>query len=135
MKRSELRNIIKEEISKVLSEKSDPETLNVFQDITKYLDEKTKGLDAEKKKELSKKLSRWLNVMGSLNEGKGYEPIIKVTDDTGYVEVEGPFSVVGDWMYDWFVDNDHIHGFTVEEVDFEDSEWNENSAIGDPRFT
>ena len=75
------------------------------------------GLDDEKKKELSKKLSRWLNVMGSLNEGKGYEPIIRVTDDTGYVEVEGPFSVVGDWMYDWFVDNDHIHGFNVEQVE------------------
>lgn len=82
MKKSELRQIIKEELSK-LNEKSS-----------------LQGRDIENE---------------SLNEG--YEPKLRVTDETGYVEVEGPFSVVGDWMYDWFVDNDHIHGFTVEEID------------------
>jgi len=51
------------------------------------------------------------------NEDRRFDPSIRVTDDTGYVEVEGPFKVVGDWMYDWFVDNDHIHGFTVEVID------------------
>ena len=53
----------------------------------------------------------------ALKENQKFGPILRVTDDTGYVEVEGPFSVVGDWMYDWFVDNEHIHGFTVEEID------------------
>ena len=90
-----------------------------------------------KKSELREIIKK--EIKRAINENKGSEPIIRVTDDTGYVEVEGPFSVVGDWMYDWFVDNDHIHGFTVEEVDFEDNGGNsdspENSALGDPRFT
>ena len=68
-----------------------------------------------KKSELRKIIKE--EIKRAINEDKGYEPIIRVTDDNGNVEVEGSFKVVGDWMYDWFVDNDHIHGFNVEQVE------------------
>ncbi len=84
MKKSQLRQIIKEEIKKVLNE------------------------DIEAIKENQKDTFAAKSI---------FEPKLRVKDELGYVEVEGPFSVVGDWMYDWFIDNNHIHGFTVEEID------------------